>query len=177
MNFATGLARDADGNQTTEIDTTVAKLEDNAARTFNEQAVAIGIQFDFVYQDWSKLDALGKALQSHAPGLDLEFVFNGNHSAGDETDGGASRIIRHSCRRCMRWASMCPAGDGWPTDAHNYPRIAAMSTAIIPSAAIMRPTTYPSDPHLYPDQGTQTIWAGNGWWGISRRDSPNTPRP
>ena len=176
MNFSTGLARDADGNQTTEIDTTVAKLEDNAARTFNEQAVAIGVQFDFVYQDWSKLDALGKALQSHAPG------WTWSSSSTGIILQGMKPVVEQSYYQALLPAVYAlgfyvPAGDGWPTDPHNYSAYCGHINCDHPFGSNYAPYTYPSDPHLYPDEGTQTMWAGNGWWGISKRDSPNTRAP
>ncbi len=176
MNFATGLARDADGNQTTELDTTVAKLEDTAARTFNEQAVAIGIQFDFIYQDWSKLDALGKALQSHAPG------WTWSSSSTGIILQGMKPVVEQSYYQALLPAVYAlgfyvPAGDGWPTDPHNYSAYCGHVNCDHPFGSNYAPYTYPSDPHLYPDEGTQTMWAGNGWWGISRRDSPNTRAP
>ncbi|MGI8773208.1 MAG: hypothetical protein ACR2JE_17435 [Acidobacteriaceae bacterium] len=176
MTFATGLARDADGNQTTELDTTVAKLEDNAARTFNEQAVVIGTQFDLVYQDWSKLDALGKALQSQAPG------WTWSSSSTGMILQGMKPAVEQSYYQALLPAVYAlgfyvPAGDGWPTDPHNYSAYCGHVTCDFPFGSNYAPYTYPSDPQLYPDPGTQTLWAGNGWWGISRRDSRNTHAP
>ena len=62
MNFADSLTTDPSGNPTAALATTVANLANQTAEQFAAQKSTLGTQFDMVYQDWGKLNALGAAL-------------------------------------------------------------------------------------------------------------------
>ena len=62
FNFATALTADNSGNPAISLGTTVGKVESDAIRQFQNQGAVIGTQFDLIYQDWGKIQALGKTL-------------------------------------------------------------------------------------------------------------------
>ncbi len=176
MRFAVPLASDANGNPTADIDTTVGKLADKAADTFTDQAIAIGTQFDFFYQDWNRLDSLGKALQSQAP----EWTWDSSTTA--KLLKAMKPAVEQSYYQSLMPAVYAlgiyaPQGGGWPTDPHAYVSQVEVYNDNFkyfqePFGSNYAPYSYPSDPALYPDPGTQTLWNGREWWGISRRDTP-----
>jgi hypothetical protein len=67
MNLAVSLADDQSGNKISLLSTTVAEVENSAINTFNQQQASMGTQFDFIYQDSNKLQALGAALEGQSP--------------------------------------------------------------------------------------------------------------
>ena len=177
MRLAIPLAADANGNPTAELETTVGKLEEQARTTFTDQAAAIGTEFDFFYQDWNKLDSLGKALQSQAP----EWTWDSSTTA--QLLRGMRPAIEQSYYQALMptvyalgYYQPMLGSTAWPTDPHAYVSYATDSGGFLldvkPFGSNYAPYTYPTDPNLYPDPGTQTLWGGRGWWGISRRDTP-----
>ncbi len=64
FNFLTELTTDKNGNQTIDLTSTVGQLETQASNQFIAQANTTGTLFDFIYQDWGKLKALGTNLAS-----------------------------------------------------------------------------------------------------------------
>ena len=67
FNFGMSLTTDQSGNQTASLATPVANLADQAQKNFNAQLNSLGTQFDLIYQDWGKMQALGTLLQSGDP--------------------------------------------------------------------------------------------------------------
>jgi hypothetical protein len=68
FNFGTSLTTDASGNQTINLSSTVATLQQDARLHFEAGLTTAGIQFDFIYQDWGKISALGAALEEAPEG-------------------------------------------------------------------------------------------------------------
>jgi hypothetical protein len=64
FNFATSLTTDANGNQTISLSSTASELQQQALNDFTAQGTTLGTQFDFIYQDWGKINTLGSALYS-----------------------------------------------------------------------------------------------------------------
>src|SRR5262249_4896607 len=79
LNFASRMANKSDGNNTVEnVNTTVADLSSQAIMSFTEQKTARGTLFNIIYEDWGKIEALGRAIDSQSP----EWVWNGEVTSG-----------------------------------------------------------------------------------------------
>jgi hypothetical protein len=64
-----GLLNDPQGNSKSfNYSTTVANLADDAVSGFNDQLNSLGTFFNFICQDWGRLEELGSALESATPG-------------------------------------------------------------------------------------------------------------
>ena len=69
FNFGMSFANSPSGNQTASLAIPVAQLADTIKNHFNEQSTALGIQFDLIYQNWGKLQAIGQNLaKAQQPG-------------------------------------------------------------------------------------------------------------
>jgi hypothetical protein len=64
FNFGTSLTTDQQGNQTVDLTSTIGQLEQQATNQFIAQANTTGTLFEFIYQDWGRINALGTALVS-----------------------------------------------------------------------------------------------------------------
>ena len=64
FNFGENLATDPKGNQTASLAGPVANLAQQAQNNFTAQLNSIGVQFDLIYQNWPRMQALGNFLQS-----------------------------------------------------------------------------------------------------------------
>lgn len=62
FNFGASLTTDASGNAASSLTTTAGQLATQAVTQFAGQGVTLGTQFNFIYQDWGKLNALANAL-------------------------------------------------------------------------------------------------------------------
>jgi hypothetical protein len=68
FNFGSSLTTDSNGNAALSLSTTVGQLETQAINAFTAQASTIGTQFNFIYQDWGKLNTLGYTLANASSG-------------------------------------------------------------------------------------------------------------
>jgi hypothetical protein len=64
FNFGTSLSTDKKGNPTIDLTSTIGQLEQQAAAQFIAQGNSTGTLFNFIYQDWGKINAVGTALAS-----------------------------------------------------------------------------------------------------------------
>lgn len=62
FNFGMSFIHDDDGNQTASLAIPVADLADKTKAHFDDQRTALGIQFDLIFQNWGKLQAIGQNL-------------------------------------------------------------------------------------------------------------------
>jgi hypothetical protein len=58
FNFGASLTADSSGNAAASLTTSVGQLEKQAADQFIAQGSTIGTQFNFIYQDWGRLESL-----------------------------------------------------------------------------------------------------------------------
>jgi hypothetical protein len=68
MNVGNSLYTDSSGNQTISLATNVGQLENQAIDQFTGQGNSIATMFDFIYQDWGKIQSLGSNLVSAQSG-------------------------------------------------------------------------------------------------------------
>lgn len=68
FNFAMSLTTDEEGNEAASLTSTVAQVAQQAGDQFTAQGTTIGTQFDFIYQDWGKIQALGTLLANAQKG-------------------------------------------------------------------------------------------------------------
>ena len=70
FSLATSLTTDTSGNPTVSLTSTVGQLQQQAIQQFQSQSTTTATQFDLIYQDWGKMQALGTALAQAEPGDD-----------------------------------------------------------------------------------------------------------
>ncbi len=99
FDFGVNLANTLDGNGTADISTTVANIEAQAADHFARQLTAQGTMFDMIYEDWGRMQALGKALDNPD---DRNWSWN-----GDVTTGQILNILSTSMERSF-YRSLMP---------------------------------------------------------------------
>jgi hypothetical protein len=182
MFFAEGLATLPSGNSVgSEAGLTVGDLATQASDAFIQQAAVMGTQFNFIYQDWGKLSALGAALQqSQTPGS--PWYWDGDTTTSQILEP-LSTLTEQSFYRSLLPAvyaiGIYVPGDrggdplwkapyyyaSWCYHDLRYP-------CQYPFATSYAAYTYAHDPNPYPDPGTQTLLGAGGWLGISRRDTP-----
>lgn len=86
--FGTSLGNDVQGNSTTfSYTTTVANLESDTVTKFNNQLNALGTLFDFIYQDWGRLQALGEALNGNSANPNSQWYWNTTVTSGQLLHG------------------------------------------------------------------------------------------
>jgi hypothetical protein len=68
FNFGTSLTTAPNGTPAVSLTTTVSQLQQQAAKQVTGQVTTTGTQFDFIYQDWGEISALGSALAQAQPG-------------------------------------------------------------------------------------------------------------
>ena len=179
LNLGNSLITNADGTPMDSLNTTVANVEQQARNSFIQQATATGTVFDFIYQDWAKVQALGKALASQDPA----WTWNGSSTTGQVLQAFAPSIEQGYYRSLM--PAEFAIGSYVPPDFQrpsSYVSCIATYVDILghefylpqhPFQSSYATYTDPSDPHLDPDPGTQTLRGYDGVWrGISRRDTP-----
>ena len=67
FNFGTNLTTEPKGTPTINLTSTIGNLDKQAANQFIGQAYTTGTLFEFIYEDWGKMSALGNALASGDP--------------------------------------------------------------------------------------------------------------
>jgi hypothetical protein len=83
--FGTELANDGQGNSKTfQYSTTVANVKQDAIDGFNNQLLTLGTLFDFIYQDWGRVNALGSAIAGATAGS--QWFWNGGTTNGQLLD-------------------------------------------------------------------------------------------
>jgi hypothetical protein len=196
FNFATALTNDPMGNRALSVTSTVAGLEQQAAQNFNQQAAVRGVQFNFIYQDWGKLSALGIALEEAQPGspwywdsstttsqiltamspaMEQSFyqsLLAALYAVGSYVPGGWG--LGPSFGQTPIWQQ--PASYG--ANADNSDGEFAAQPFNISGDSWYVPYTYPTDPnspYTDPTQPTSTLLGAGGWLGIGLQTDPGNP--
>jgi hypothetical protein len=78
FSFGETLANNDVGDSlVSDVNSTVAGLEEQAVDSFNAQEATVGTMFRFIYQDWGKIEALGVALNAGG-----DWAWNGDTTTG-----------------------------------------------------------------------------------------------
>jgi hypothetical protein len=191
FNFCTDLTTDQQGNKTIDLTSTIGDLQDQAIKQFTAQQTTTGTLFQFVYQDWGKLSALGTALasqkdqnspwywSSNATGLMLNQLAPAIRQASYQAIMAASYAIGS-------YMPNTPTAPGWGwgqyplstqpygyvvEDYHSSPGIPLSHPFFTPAYI---PYTYPGDPgnQWADDPRTSTLMSDNAWLGISALNTP-----
>lgn len=203
FNFGTAMTTDPKGNKTVDLTSTIGQLELQASQQFIAQANTTGTLFEFIYQDWGKLSALGGNLAS-ASGQGSPWYWSS--TATSQMLQAMQPAVRQAAYQNIMPAAYaigsyypdtcCYAGSGIPPWGQ-YPLSAqpraywveqfypSGSVPIVhpfapPDLAIYIPYTYPTDPgnaEYANDPRTGTILADNQWLGISLLTSPSQASP
>ena len=182
FNFGLNLATELNGNPTSSLSIPVADLESSAADSFTQQGKTLGTQFDLIFQDWGRLQALGKALESQAPG----WTWNGDVTTAQVLQR-LKPIFERSFYRSVMAAEFAI---GYYTPEHFYPPGYSFSGyeqepsrysvcfngCQTPFSSSYAPYGDPNDSGGRAlDPGTQTLRTDGGWQALSRRDTPADP--
>jgi hypothetical protein len=201
FNLATSLTTDTSGNPTISLTSTVGQLQQQAIQQFQSQSTTTATQFDLIYQDWGKMQALGNELAQAQPGGDWYWD---DESTGQILQAMAPAISASYYRSLMpavyavgRYLPQCNVADycqwGWGnTPLYRQPLTYFVGTNSntgccqpfnIDETGTLRaaymPYTFPTDSaNIYENpsqpaytQGHNTIMAANSWLGISRQST------
>jgi hypothetical protein len=197
--FASSLTTDKEGNEQISLTSTVAQVAQQAADQFTAQGTTTGTQFDFIYQDWGKIQTLGTALAQAQPGSPWYW----DTSATGRILQGISPAIEQSYYRSLMAAlyaigSYVPTAWGstsiytWqqPPSYHVYDAGGPFPPGQNPIAIPFNypwypPYTFPTDPTNPIEapsdpaytQATPTLLADGSWLGISLQSSPSNSGP
>ena len=197
FNFGASLTTDTNGNAASSLTTTAGQLETQAATQFAAQGVTLGTQFNFVYQDWGKLNALANALGSAPTGSG--WVWDGT-TAGTVLNAMAPNIEEAYYQSLMtamygigsylpECSNACPGQVNAPLWGQP-PVWQQPQTYLVfddpgpfvfgdPNKSAQpfnypwyQPYTYPNDPENQASAATSTILGAYQWLGISLLTSP-----
>lgn len=188
FNFGMNLTTDQRGNQTASLATPVADLANQAQATFHGQLSTVGTQFALIYEDWGKMQPLGKFLASGQQAW----------SWGQSTASDISLRMNPAVKQGMYQSLMSAvyaigsyypntpssASNGW-----GYTPLARQPNAYVVEdfrSAPYTPVSQPFDipayiPYTYPtdstnqwedDARTATLLSDNAWLGISAISTP-----
>lgn len=197
FNFATSLTTDESGNAGTSVTFAAGELEKQTANQFAAQANARGTQFDFIYQDWGKISALGSALATAQQGS--AWYWNGSATTGQILTAMNPALAQASYQSLMSTVyaigsyypvcGACPGPVNWGgTPIWQQPQAYTVNDpdGPFPPGAVDKaqpfnypwypPYTFPSDTNnttQTPTQATATLLAANAWLGISLNTAPS----
>jgi len=191
FNFGTSLTTDTSGNQTINLSSTVANLAGDAANHFSAETTIIGTQFDFIYQDWGKINALGAALASGQ----AAWAWNGETTTGQVLKAMNPAIQQSFYQSLM--AAIYAMGSYYPGGFESFPAwglrpiwqqpagyiaydydLPGQSAAAQPfNYPYYHPYTFPGDTdNLFEDNpASSTLLADTAWLGISSQNTPTGP--
>jgi hypothetical protein len=196
FNLGTSLTTDPSGNPTNTLTTTVGNLQTQASNSFIAQAGTLGTQFDLIYQDWGKINALGTDLADASPGS--TWYWNGDTTTGQILNA-MNPAIQQSYYRNMMAATyaigsyvpicyLCPGPVNWGgTPLWQQPQNYTVNDPDLNTCwgctdkaqpfnfPWYVPYTFPTDstnPYSALGNGTNTILAGGDWLGISNINAP-----
>ncbi|MBV8437040.1 MAG: hypothetical protein JOY95_05955, partial [Silvibacterium sp.] len=200
FNFGTNLTTDPKGNQTINLTSTIGELDKQAANQYIAQAYTTGTLFEFIYQDWGKMSALGNALASGNPSWSWSSIETAQilQGMGPAIQQAAYRSIMPAAYAIGSYLpqsddNCAPPANPWnqpvwgqtPLFAQTWsyavldygvPCPAGVTPVIQPfnSDNLYVPYTYPTDTtNLYQnDPRTSTILADYSWLGISALGTP-----
>ncbi|MBV8809613.1 MAG: hypothetical protein JO033_13145 [Acidobacteriaceae bacterium] len=195
------LTTDKEGNETVSLTSTVAQVAKQAGEQFTAQGTTTGTQFDFIYQDWGKIQALGTVLAQAQPGSPWYW----DASATGKILQAMSPAIEESYYRSLMpavyaigsyypYCNLCIApGNGWGTKPiYLQPRSYTVNDPDCgvcgnqglhktdPFALNYPPYTFPTDsdnPYQDPSssdytQGTPTLLASGHWLAADLQTDP-----
>lgn len=178
MNFTLGLTTDTNGTQVSSLDSTVAQLYTQTRDSFLLQGVALRTQSEFILHDYQKLTEVGQAIAAAKPGWTWQ---NGTSATIAK---GMAPAIEQSLYRALMPAIYAigsfdpnPNSKDWLNSAYTYQSWCNADGELCarPFGTNYALYTYPenSGPGTQnPDPGTQALWSGGNWLGISRRSTP-----
>ena len=192
FNFGTSLTTDPSGNQTINLSSTVSNLQSQAAQHFNAEATTTGTQFDFIYQDWGKINTLGAALAQAQQGS--PWFWNGNTTTGQILNAMAPAIEQSYYQSLM--AAIYSVGSYVPSNWGDTPVwqqpqsyyagadnwqgfFGAQPFNCVTNSCWYHPYTFPLDadnPYNVSDDPTSTLLGAGGWLGISTQNTPAEPQ-
>jgi hypothetical protein len=197
FNFGASLTTDTNGNAASSLTTTVGLLETQAATQFANQSHALGTQFNFIYQDWGKLNALANTLGAAPTGSG--WLWDGT-TAGTILNRIGPNVETAYYRSLMtalygigsylpECSNACPSQVFAPLwgqaplwqqpqaylvydDPGPFPFGDPNKSAQPFNYSWYEPYTYPNDPNNPASPATSTILGAYQWLGISLLSSP-----
>jgi hypothetical protein len=204
FNLATSLVTDQNGNPTSTLTTTVGQLQRQAGDHFTAELQTLGTQFNFIYQDWGRMSALGTNLAGATQGS--AWFWDGDTTTANILKAMNPSILRSYYQSLMpaayaigSYVPQCYQCFGFPnwgsTPLWQQPRSYTafdgdLSTCGGPpfnqdscSAEPFNfpwyvPYTFPTDttnPYSALGNGTNTLLADGGWLGIGNLNTPSDP--
>ncbi|MGA8597666.1 MAG: hypothetical protein WB676_23375 [Bryobacteraceae bacterium] len=198
FNLGTSLSTDPSGNPTSTLTTTVAQLQQQAADNFTAQGGTLGTQFNFIYQNWGRISALGTDLAGASAGS--AWFWDGDTTTS-QVLSAMNPAIQESYYRNMMAATyaigsyvpfcyLCPGPVNWGyTPLWEQPQSYTVDDPDCPGCGVKAqpfnfpwyvPYTFPSDktnPYSALGNATNTILADGGWLGISQLSTPADSGP
>jgi hypothetical protein len=197
FNFATSLTTDQNGNAGTSLTFAAGDLQKQTAQQFSAQATARGTQFDFIYQDWGKISALGSVLAEAQQGS--PWYWNGSATTGQILTDMIPSISQAAYKSLMSTVyaigsyypvcNLCPGPVNWGgTPIWQQPQAYTVDDpdGPFPPGAVdkAQPFNYPwYPPYTFPSdtsnttqsatQATATLLAADAWLGISLNTAPS----
>jgi hypothetical protein len=193
--LGTSLVTDTSGNPTSTQLLPITQLETKAGDNFNHQASTLGIQFNFIYQNWERINALGQNLAAATAGS--AWFWDGDTTTAQILNAMNPSIARSYYRSLMPAAYaigsyvpqcyLCIGTANWgqtplwqqppsyTVDDPDYPCTGCADKSSPFNYPWYIPYTFPSDssnPNSAYGKATSTLLADSGWLGISAINTP-----